>query len=269
MKESGLESMYRAQAAAGKTEADLERLDNLAELVSSAREFELSFDPAADPAEAQPFDADTPPLLVMLRAYLESIALVADADAIDPAQGAVTLMTLHAAKGLEFGAAAIIGLEEGLLPHSRAFDSEVQLEEERRLLFVGITRAMRRLLITSARYRTVRGLSERTIPSRFLDEFGETHVTVSNQADAPVQPDDDGWDSPRRGFGDAPSRSAPPAANDPSHQYPVGSRVRHPQFGTGTVRSVIAGANARAVIEFQGVGVKTMVLEYARLQRLS
>src|SRR5690606_14071193 len=112
------------------------------------------------------------------------ISLVADADKVDPASGAVTLMTLHAAKGLEFPAVAMIGLEEGALPHSRARESEAELEEERRLCFVGITRAMRRLLITSARYRTQRGVVERTIPSRFLQELDPQSVMVSDQADS-------------------------------------------------------------------------------------
>ncbi|MEM9373698.1 MAG: UvrD-helicase domain-containing protein [Planctomycetota bacterium] len=192
--ESGLESHYTKQAKTSGNESDAERLDNLNELVSSAREFEQEYDPADDPAaftdieEAERGNAgEVPPLLGMLRAYLESIALVADADAVDPAQGAVTLMTLHASKGLEFPAVAMIGLEEGCLPHSRANDSEEQLEEERRLAFVGITRAMRRLHITSARRRTVRGMSERTIPSRFLEELPTEHIVVSDQADEPSE----------------------------------------------------------------------------------
>jgi hypothetical protein len=183
--------MYRNQAKASGGDADLERLDNLDELVSSARQFEMEFDAMADPAAeteemdslARPLDR-TPPLLAMLRAYLESIALVADADAVDPANGSVTLMTLHAAKGLEFRAVAIIGLEEGQLPHSRARESQAELEEERRLCFVGITRAMQRLHLTSSRYRTLRGIPERTIPSRFIEEIPKDSVLISDQADA-------------------------------------------------------------------------------------
>jgi DNA helicase-2/ATP-dependent DNA helicase PcrA len=205
----------------------------------------------------------------MLRAYLESIALIADADAIDPAQGAVTLMTLHAAKGLEFGAVAIVGLEEGLLPHSRALDSEVHLEEERRLCFVGITRAMRRLLLTSARYRTIRGLSERTIPSRFLDELDRSFTVFRDHSDTFAGLEDTEWSG---GGDDAPApsqhRPARPSPTSDRAMFPVGARVRHPQFGTGTVRSIISGANARAVVEFQSVGTKTLVLQYARLERI-
>jgi len=277
IRESGLEAMYRAQAQAGKSETDLDRLDNLSELVSSARQFEAEFDGAADPAaEPDPLDplaGYAPPLLSLLRAYLESIALIADADAIDPAQGAVTLMTLHAAKGLEFGAVAVVGLEEGLLPHSRAAESEAQLEEERRLCFVGITRAMRRLLLTSARYRTIRGLSERTIPSRFLGELGEQHVTVSDRTDPLAGLDESGWERAEDQSSSIARQSERsqrgPGGGDASRQFPTGARVRHPQFGLGTIRSVIGGGNARAVVEFSSVGTKTLVLEYARLQRVT
>ncbi|RMH31357.1 MAG: hypothetical protein D6692_00580 [Planctomycetota bacterium] len=296
--ESGLRSHYEKQAKTSGSESDAERLDNLDELISSAREFEQEYDPADDPAaftdieRAQQGQAgEVPPLLGMLRAYLESIALVADADAVDPAQGAVTLMTLHASKGLEFPAVAMIGLEEGCLPHSRANDSEEQLEEERRLAFVGITRAMRYLHITSARRRTVRGMSERTIPSRFLEELPSQHIIVSDQADefgdsfggeyddvfAPAK--ERSWDRGAMAINKnwkqqierareqrlASVDARPDAA---TANFPPGSRVRHPQFGAGTVEKITTGTNARAVIKFDSVGRKTLVLEYARLKRV-
>jgi len=219
--ESGLEAHYKKKAKASGNESDEERLDNLSELVTSARDFEREYDPANDPAyfeeptprgtgvspvSSEAVDGqqsheekaeDTggtpvprglgnsmPPLLAMLRAYLESIALVADADAVDTSSGSVTLMTLHASKGLEFPAVAMIALEEGTLPHSRANESLAELEEERRLAFVGITRAMKHLQLTSANRRTVRGMSERTIPSRFLEEIGSEGVVFSDQTDA-------------------------------------------------------------------------------------
>lgn len=289
IKESGLETMYRTQAKASNSDADMERLDNLDELVSSARQFEMEFDAMADPAAetrnadglARPND-QTPPLLAMLRAYLESIALVADADAVDPAQGAVTLMTLHAAKGLEFKAVAIIGLEEGQLPHSRARESQEQLEEERRLCFVGITRAMRRLYMTSSRYRTMRGIPERTIPSRFIDELPRDSVIFSNQADAVGGLEDfiargdtggqryeaEGEFAAKDASGRAKLAWSSAGGASKNSPFPVGSTVRHPQFGEGEVVSVTSGANARATIRFRGVGTKTLVLEYARLTRI-
>ena len=330
--ESGLRDMYARQAAASKSESDADRVDNLDELISSARSFELEYDPAGDPAFSTPAQTapdflsvsedggvpmtSDPPLLSMLRGYLESITLMADADTVDPEQGAVTMMTLHAAKGLEFPAVAIIGLEEGLLPHSRALTDDVQMEEERRLCFVGITRAMRRLHLTAAKYRTQRGLAERTIPSRFLEELPEYTRIVSDQADA-FQGLDASWGgardhadlrgddfgdrrqpSSRTGFASSPTSAAPaqgrrivpvdqafekappaslsrpygnplapkPPAADP---YPVGTMVRHPQFGRGKVISTSRGTNARAVIHFDGIGTKTLVLEYARLTRIN
>jgi ATP-dependent DNA helicase UvrD/PcrA len=227
--ESGLEAHYKKQAKASGSESDEERLDNLSELITSARDFEREYDPANDPAffeepdprstgvspvslETNPNTQDTgetpvlrvsdesmPPLLAMLRAYLESIALVADADAVDTSSGSVTLMTLHASKGLEFPTVAMIALEEGTLPHSRANESQSELEEERRLAFVGITRSMKHLQITSANRRTVRGMTERTIPSRFLEEIGSEGIIVSDQTDGDfgVGEYDDAFASPR------------------------------------------------------------------------
>ena len=257
IRESGLEAMYRTQAKASGSDADLERLDNLDELVSSARQFEMEFDAMADPAAenadglSRPSD-QTPPLLALLRAYLESIALVADADAVDPAQGAITLMTLHAAKGLEFKAVAMIGLEEGQLPHSRARESQEQLEEERRLCFVGITRAMRRLHLTSSRYRTMRGIPERTIPSRFLEELPKDSVLVSDQADALGGLEDFIERGEAGGqrfeaedeFASKDSKRAKLAwsgtgrLGPKNSPFPVGSVVRHPQFGEGEVINI-------------------------------
>lgn len=279
IRESGLETMYKAQAHTSGSDADAQRLDNLDELVSSARQFEQEYDATADPS-AEP--GGTPPLLAMLRAYLESVALVADADTVDPSQGSVTLMTLHAAKGLEFHAVAIIGAEEGTLPHMRSFDSEASMEEERRLLFVGITRAMRRLLITSALYRTHRGLSERTVPSRFLRELPDEHLAVRDQAqtrslgvDTGIEDYDPDAADPHAEHdqriktirrGSAPARTPPRPT--PASEFPVGSRVRHPQFGMGEVVSITGGMNARAVIAFRDIGTKTLILEYARLTRV-
>ncbi len=277
IKESGIEEMYRKQAAQSKSETDEERLDNLAELVSSARQFELEYDPTSDAAMDIPTrNTSTPPLLALLRAYLESIALVADADAVDPSQGSVTLMTLHAAKGLEFPAVAMVGMEEGLLPHSRAVTSpsDAEMEEERRLCFVGITRAMQRLMMTAAKYRTMRGTPERTVPSRFLAELPQQHLRVSDQSDAFA---DLGaaWDEGRgedvefgAGRPMRPAASSPRPATGLAGQFPAGCTVRHPQFGLGTVKNVTPGAQARAVIEFREAGTKTLVLEYARLTRV-
>ena len=287
--ESGLRAMYLKRAETTKAEGDEERLDNLDELISSAVEFENAYSPEDDPAAFPGPDimeagsaVGVPPMLALLRAYLESVALVADADAVDPAQGAVTLMTLHAAKGLEFHSVAMIGLEEGLLPHSRALESEAEMEEERRLCFVGITRAMRRLHVSSARYRTHRGIDERTIASRFLEELPGEHTRVSDQADPMADMDASipgssggsrGWGQSRRGMagpmaGGSGGGPATGAVAEAKAQFPPGCKVRHPQFGVGTIVDVLGGQMARAKVDFHEVGVKTLVLEYARLRKI-
>ncbi len=273
IKESGLEAMYHKQAAQSQNEADEQRLDNLSELVSSARQFELEFDASDDTRGT----GNAAGVLGLLRAFLESVSLVADADTIDPANGSVTLMTLHAAKGLEFPGVAIVGMEEGLLPHARALTSasDNEMEEERRLAFVGITRAMKRLLLTAAKYRTVRGISERTIPSRFLQEIGASNLSLSDESDSfgDGASEETEWsDSPRPrplGGGSLGGGSSGPARlTGLAAQFPPGCAVRHPQFGPGTIKSVTPGAQPRAEVEFRDVGKKTLVLEYARLTRV-
>ncbi|MEM9082392.1 MAG: UvrD-helicase domain-containing protein [Planctomycetota bacterium] len=338
VRESGLEAHYKRLAEKNRTEAEEAKVANLGELVSSAAQFDDEYDTAADPA-FDPFDfmdqltdeeraaADTnadateemasegnflpadpepPELLARLRAYLEQVSLVADADRVDPASGAVTLLTLHAAKGLEFEAVAIIGFEEGTLPGMRAMDSESELEEERRLAFVGITRAKQQLLITSTRYRTIRGISERCIPSRFLDELPTDHIEVEDRADVSeglgrdwgeddtAEDDPNTFDDidpravdeefdqrpmeerlaelkPKKRRSNTPAtitRGMPRRSGSTRASLSQGQRVRHPQFGEGTVVSVTSGMNARARIEFDDAGPKTLILQYARLEML-
>ena len=285
IRESGLEGMYKKLAA--KDPAQEERLENLEELVSSAASFEEDYDPDNDPMRFDEAVAkmnagsvaapESPPLLEMVRAYLESVSLVADSDAVDPDRGAVQLMTLHAAKGLEFPAVAMLGLEENVLPHSRAAMSDAEMEEERRLCFVGITRAMDRLIMTSARYRTMRGRHERTIPSRFLEEIGNEHATFSDQSDNLGNfgdgPATDAWerDLPVHQLRELSSQDEVRRAGEGDKRasgFRKGMRVRHARFGVGTIISVTGGSNARAQIEFNQVGTKTLVLEYARLEVL-
>ena len=296
IRESGLQALYEKRASGSESDSDAERLENLDQLVTSAREFENEYDPTRDPAlpggDEDPFAEDVPPLLELLRAWLESVALVADADKVDPESGAVTLMTLHASKGLEFANVAVVGLEEGVLPHFRGNESEAMLEEERRLAFVGITRAMQRLHLTSAKYRQVRGVTERTIPSRFLEEIGRDDVRFSDQSDDYDTYRDDGYrddtdqrsPAERSGRGTTITRGWTPgrplgapapiasgggnaAADSAREAFPPGCRVRHPQFGEGTIESIQAGQLVRAKVKFR-TGTKTLVLEYARLRRI-
>lgn len=251
LRESGLDGKPNEPGLEGEDE--IEARENRAELVSAASEWRFpdGDDGAGEPPSRTVLDA--------LRGFLEGVALVSDADVVDAERGAVTLMTLHAAKGLEFDTVAIVGLEEGSLPHQRALEDRDGLEEERRLLFVGMTRAERRLQLSNAASRTLRGLRQSTIESQFLAELpGETlsredrlashdHSRIEYDADAAI---DDGRPSAKR-------------------MFPVGCLVRHPQFGVGRVEHVVdRGAMSSARVAFRAVGLKTLVLSYARLERI-
>jgi DNA helicase-2/ATP-dependent DNA helicase PcrA len=236
VRESGMEALLK------KTGSDeLEELANVNELITSAAEF----------------DADNPE--GTLDEYLAQVSLVSDADHMKGAGGAVTLMTLHAAKGLEFPVVAMIGLEEGILPHSRSRGNLDELEEERRLCFVGITRAQDRLIFTKAARRMIRGISERTIPSPFLGEMPTEFLRVVD----------------RTGFGGFGSEDNEDAVDSRMRggefaQFRKGQLVRHPQFGLGRIADVSGmGQNTRAVVEFNEVGKKTLVLQYARLETVN
>ncbi|MEM1354729.1 MAG: UvrD-helicase domain-containing protein [Planctomycetota bacterium] len=251
LRESGLEDLYRND----KSDPDGERLDNLGELVSAAQQFETEFVTEVQ-ADSDGRDTDAP-LKDKLLGFLERIALVSDIDGVSSDQGQITLMTLHAAKGLEFPAVAIIGVEDGMLPHQRANDNEKELEEERRLAFVGITRAMRHLYLTHARSRTVFGQSQHTIRSRFFDELPKDAVEASDASE------EDDRDDP---FATRPLRSV---AARQAELFPPGTTVRHPQFGIGRVLDVVAmGSITRASVRFNTHGRKTLILQYANLERL-
>jgi DNA helicase-2/ATP-dependent DNA helicase PcrA len=158
---------------------------------------------------------------------------------------------------LEFPVVAIIGLEEGVLPHSRARGNINELEEERRLFFVGITRAQRQLLLTKAAYRTIRGLRERTVTSPFFNELPPGDLEVTDRTGIPSRDEYYGdTRTSRSGLGD-----------DLASQFRRGQMVRHPQFGLGRIADVSdMGQHTRAVVEFNTAGRKTLILQYARLE---
>jgi len=190
--------------------------------------------------------------------YLSIVSLVSDADHMEGAGGAITLMTLHAAKGLEFPVVAMVGMEDGVLPHARARESINDLEEERRLCFVGITRAEECLLLSKAAYRTIRGLRERTVTSQFLAEVPQDAVLVTDRTEIGWGDDEDREEQRQR------LREESQAL---AQQFRKGQLVRHPQFGLGRVAEVRdMGQNATAVIEFNTAGRKTLVLRLARLE---
>ncbi len=254
LRESGMDAIDPERA----TEEEREAKQNRDEIVSAASEWRLP-DDALDEAErnGEPIRIET--ALEALRGFLASVALVSDQDLVDAASGSVTLLTLHAAKGLEFEAVALIGAEQGILPHQRAMDEPDGIEEERRLCFVGMTRAERRLLISSAAARTTRGIRQSAMASEFLRELPSEHITVERR-DRGVDADFSGivYDEPDA-WDDLPL----------SRRFPVGCSVRHPLFGVGRVEQVVdRGASSSARVAFRAVGIKTLVLAYAKLERL-
>ena len=205
-------------------------------------------------AFAEDYDARNPE--GKLRGMLEEVALVADADGGATAEDAVKLMTLHACKGLEFPFVAIAGVEDELLPHERAVEEaeepDVAVEEERRLFYVGITRAERKLLLTYTTFRSFFGGGRPTLPSRFLRELPDEGVDG-------IGPDE--REEEALGAFDASSGAGAGLA--------VGDVVIHPHFGRGTIEQLAgAGINARATVVFATEGRKQLLLQYASLERL-
>jgi DNA helicase II / ATP-dependent DNA helicase PcrA len=173
------ETGYREVLLNSEDEDDQDRLANLEELLTAAREFDIR-----NPGQGH------------LEQFLEESSLVADTDAWESETDKVTLMTLHAAKGLEFPSVFIVACEQGLLPHERSLKDHDpdKLEEERRLMFVGITRAMERLQLSYAQYRTFRGMSSPTVPSSFLMELPRHEMDLSNSVE--LRGGSDSWDEP-------------------------------------------------------------------------
>ncbi len=268
-----------------------ERMENVRELMTSAAETVID-----DGGEVG---------LTPLDHFLQRATLVAGVDALDPDADAVVLMTLHNAKGLEFPVVFITGLEEGLFPLARAREEPALLEEERRLFYVGITRAEEVLFITHARSRRRNGEMMATIPSSFVRELPKSLVrsraTVRLRGSGRLGDDDSAYGAPRFGdsalrFGAAPGRndwlgdrptpserrpgtpvsrpaSRPPADEDVSQDAPIfvpGVRVRHAKFGEGTIAELSgSGRDAKVTIDFDDdtVGRKRLVVAYAGLER--
>jgi DNA helicase-2/ATP-dependent DNA helicase PcrA len=203
--------------------------------------------------------------------FLQETALVSDADAYDPNADRLTLMTLHAAKGLEFPAVFVVGLEEGLLPHARTLDDEDDVQEERRLFYVGMTRAQRHLTLSCAARRATFGSWMPAIPSRFLDELPAAHVLRDDRVPraAPAAP------LRRRSADSVEERAYVP---DPEDYLDVegdvrlprpGAAVRHAHFGQGVVLDVRGtGGKARITVRFERFGDKQLMAEYARLEEV-
>ena len=239
----------------GSDDRPQERWENILELRSTAQEF----------------NAETPP--DGLATLLERLSLVADVDSYEDADDSITLITLHQAKGLEFPVVFIVGMEEGLLPHSRSLESEDQLEEERRLCYVGMTRAEKRLYLTRAFRRSLMGSNRAGPASRFLRDIPAELITS-------------GGGSTDRGFGNRSTGDLPPkrpswsdwqaptpVINQPTSARPtlqVGDSVRHNAFGEGVVTACdVTAADTEVTVEFEaGVGVKRLLLSFAPLEKV-
>jgi DNA helicase-2/ATP-dependent DNA helicase PcrA len=197
-----------------------------------------------------------------LSALLESVALVSDVDDLDQSVNAVTLITLHQAKGLEFGVVFIVGMEEGILPHIRSFDDAGQMEEERRLCYVGITRAKKRVYLIHAFRRNLMGGSTVNKPSRFLGDIPPHLITRGGLwagADGGVRAVESTWERP----------SAAPAVSVSLLELKAGDRVRHTQFGEGVVVSVKPSRDdVEIVVAFNGA-VKKLSLNFAKLEKVA
>jgi len=248
-----------------RTEDGEARIENLAELVSAAREYESR--------EPEP----------SLGGFVDRLSLLSDADEEEGQRDArVWLMTLHSAKGLEFPTVVLAGMEEGLFPHSRSSDDQEELEEERRLCYVGMTRARHHLFLTGAARRRVFGEYQATQPSRFIDEvpaelldrLAPSFAGSSHQGYQGQFPHYDFRTNPYR-LGPRGGRSR---EEEPHYAYEdedqttgmalrPGMRVRHPQFGVGSVVSVEPLTDdTKLVVRFTAVGTKTLRAKYARLE---
>ena len=189
--------------------------------------------------------------------FLENVALVADQDTIKENVNAPTLLTLHAAKGLEFGAVFIVGLDDGTLPHSRSFDEPEEMEEERRLFYVGLTRAKDRLYLVRSVQRGGRGYSEETYPSRFLDDIPENLLVGQSRTGRRGRASESMWS--------AASRTVRPAAVMEG-KFRAGARVRHPMWGEGIVLdSKVQDDDEIVDVVFESVGIKKLAASLANL----
>lgn len=282
-------SGYLAELEESEDPQDATRVENLAELVAVAREF--ADDPVAGPS-ADPTDPDSTAggtATPGLADFLERVALVADSDQIpdtpdDDDAGVVTLMTLHTAKGLEFPVVFLTGLEDGVFPHSRSLGDQPELEEERRLAYVGLTRAQQRLYVSRAVVRSAWGAPSHNPASRFLDELPTDLVSWRRTAAAQTV-----WGRPdlaagsparmgtptaagRRNFSSAALKADAAAKAKPARPVPSlepGDRVIHDSFGMGTVVALEGAADkAVASIDFGSEGVKRLLLRYAPVEKL-
>jgi DNA helicase-2/ATP-dependent DNA helicase PcrA len=251
-------SGYRQMLRDSRDEEDAERLANIEELITAAKQF------AAEDGSRTIAD------------FLENITLASDVDSWDERQDSVSVMTLHAAKGLEFPVVHILAIEEGILPHERSMSRANEVEEERRLAFVGITRAKEECYLSHARLREFRGSTLYAIPSSFLDELPADAVQRIDLSAGSAQRALEEWrggsSAAEPGWVEAgvrprvePPRQVPPAAEGPADGLAVGVFVHHPKFGPGRITDLSGhGAMRRVKVRF-ATGEKTLVVQHAHL----
>ena len=240
------------------------RMDNVRELLTVSQDFDQIY----DPRELE----DDDPMVDPLTAFLERLTLAAEVDDLtDEHSGTVTLMTVHNSKGLEFDHVILTGMEEGLFPHSRSSEeSDFGIQEERRLCYVGMTRARKTLAMTHATRRHLHGAFQSNPPSRFLAEIPPALVEPLAYASERFTAAQD-FGRAAAACGDrAPSSSAKKETRAADGRtYRVGMRVVHPMFGEGTIRACErAGDDAKLVVQFRRAGTKKLVARYARLQTI-
>ena len=261
---------YRAELESSSDPQDLARLDNLNELVSVAHEFSIDLANARALAEEEPQDEDVPDTGV-LAAFLERVSLVADADDIpEHGSGVVTMMTLHTAKGLEFPVVFVTGWEDGMFPHMRALGDPAELSEERRLAYVGITRARQRLYLSRAKVRSSWGQPMLNPESRFLREIPQELIDwrrteQASSFSAPVS--GAGRFGPPESRRPAPTRSS--AGKRPLLVLEAGDRVTHDKYGLGRVEEVSGvGESAMSLIDFGSAGRVKLMHNHAPVSKL-
>jgi len=246
---------YWAELEAEKTVESDTRQENLKEFMTVTGEFDRG-------AEEK-----------TLTEFLGTVALVADVDSYDQESDQLSMITLHSAKGLEFPVVFLIGMEEGIFPHSRTLDQPDEMQEERRLAYVGITRAKEIIYLTRCWQRTLYGTTRFNPPSRFLEEIPLHLTTTKDPLDfvEGEQPPVETLQSSGRMFNLAGGRR-PPAQGEKNtriNNYCEGDSVKHAKWGLGTVLEVRGtGESAELRIEFPELGAKTLLAKYAPLEKL-
>jgi len=251
-----LESGYLDQLKDSKDPQDEAREENLRELINAAGQFEETMERET----SAPQNA-----LIALQGFLENSALISDVDGLNDANDALVLMTVHSAKGLEFPYVFLAGMEEGLFPHQRSIQSESveAIEEERRLCYVGITRAKTRVYLSHASSRRLYNLREMTLPSRFLDEIPDAFKEQISWSTFTGEPDhDDNFTIE----GEIPVTSKKSPKRE---QFVTGDTVVHKTFGLGVILSVDGDPpKCYITVDFQSVGKKMLAQEFARLKKV-